>query len=110
MGMPEYAEFLDIYQHWPQMRLDTTMVFTPFVEETMPFPRSQQHRLRDMRDRIVFGSDFPNIPYDYMEALRSITRLPGVDDYWLRAVFYGNAARLFTSPDAVGEPGLPSAW
>ncbi|EUA16091.1 amidohydrolase family protein [Mycobacterium xenopi 4042] len=67
----------------------------PFAEETMPFPPSQWHRLGQLGDRIVFGSDFPNIPYAYSEAMRSLTRLPGVDDGWLRGVFYENAARLF---------------
>jgi predicted TIM-barrel fold metal-dependent hydrolase len=46
-------------------------------------------------DRILFGSDFPNIPYSYTDAMRSITRVPGIDDAWLRGVFYENAADLF---------------
>jgi hypothetical protein len=28
--------------------------------------------------------------------MRSLTRLPGVDDGWLRGVFYDNAAALFS--------------
>ncbi|BBU24785.1 amidohydrolase family protein [Mycobacterium xenopi] len=95
MGMPEYAEFFDICERHQEVMLDTTMAFTPFAEETMPFPPSQWHRLGQLGDRIVFGSDFPNIPYAYSEAMRSLTRLPGVDDGWLRGVFYENAARLF---------------
>lgn len=95
MGMPEYLEFLDICEHFEHLGLDTTMAFTPFVEETMPFPRSHQHRLRQLGDRILFGSDFPNIPHGYSEAMRSITRLPGIDDDWLRGVFYENAAAMF---------------
>ena len=47
----------------------------------------------------MFGSDFPNIPYSYADAMRSITRVPGVDDAWLRGVLYENAAALF-SPTA----------
>ena len=99
MGMPEYADFMDICEQSANVRLDTTMAFTPFVEETMPFPPSQRNRLRDLGDRILFGSDFPNIPYSYAEAMRSLTRLPGVDDGWLRRVFYDNAADLFAVPD-----------
>ncbi len=95
MGMPEYAAFFDICEQSEQVRLDTTMAFTSFVEETMPFPASLQPRLRHLGDRILFGSDFPNIPYGYSHALTSITRLPGIDDDWLRAVFYRNAAALF---------------
>jgi predicted TIM-barrel fold metal-dependent hydrolase len=95
MGMREYAEFLDICERYPEVRLDTTMAFTPFAEETMPFPRSQLHRLPYLGHRILFGSDFPNIPHGYAQAMRSITQLPGIDDDWLRGVFYENAAALF---------------
>jgi predicted TIM-barrel fold metal-dependent hydrolase len=66
---------------------------------------SKWHRLRDIGDRILFGSDFPNIPYPYHEAMTALTRLPGVDDDWLRGVFFDNAARLFAvSPDSVARP------
>ncbi|WIM87091.1 amidohydrolase family protein [Candidatus Mycobacterium wuenschmannii] len=95
LGMPEYVEFMDICENAADVRLDTTMAFTPFVEESMPFPPSQRNRLRDLGDRILFGSDFPNIPYGYADAMRSLTDLPGVDDAWLRGVFHDNAAALF---------------
>jgi predicted TIM-barrel fold metal-dependent hydrolase len=95
MGMPEYSEFLTLLERYPEVRLDTTMAFTPFVEETMPFPRAEHGRLRAHGDRILFGSDFPNIPYRFVDAMRVLTRLPGVDDDWLRTVFHDNAARLF---------------
>jgi hypothetical protein len=97
MGMPEYGEFLDVCDGYPDVRLDTTMAFTSFVEEQMPFPAADRHRLRDMGDRILFGSDFPNIPYGYVEAMRVLTALD-VDDAWLRAVFHDNAAALFDLP------------
>jgi predicted TIM-barrel fold metal-dependent hydrolase len=103
MGMPEYIEFLDICESAADVRLDTTMVFTPFVDETMPFPPSHLHRLRQLGDRILFGSDFPNIPYGYADAMRSITRVPGIDDGWLRGVFYENAAALFFPTGAVAD-------
>jgi uncharacterized protein len=70
MGMPEYHEFMDIAERFENVRLDTTMVFTPFTDETMPFPRHELARLRRFGDRILFGSDFPNIPYSYADALR----------------------------------------
>ena len=95
MGMPEYTEFLELCEHHEHLRLDTTMVFTPFADEMMPFPRTATPRLRALGDRILFGSDFPNIPYDYATAMRALTHLDGVDDDWLRDVFYRNGARLF---------------
>lgn len=95
LGMPEYEEFLDIALGSTAVRLDTTMAFTGFVEEAMPFPPAALPRLRAAGDRILFGSDFPNIPYRYRDALTALTELPGVDDAWLAGVLYGNAAALF---------------
>lgn len=95
LGMPEYADFLDICESSADVRLDTTMTFTTFIEETMPFPQSQLPRLNELGHRILFGSDFPNMPCGYADAMRSITNLAGVDDDWLRKVFYQNAADLF---------------
>jgi uncharacterized protein len=95
MGMPEYTDFLDICDRYEGVLLDTTMTFTPFIEETMPFPQADRGRLRAMGHRILFGSDFPNIPYGYLEAMSVLTGLDGVDDDWLRGVLHDNAARLF---------------
>lgn len=95
MGMPEYSDFLDICAEYAGVHLDTTMAFTPFAEAAMPFPPQDHPRLRELGDRILFGSDFPNIPYRYAEAMRVIGELPGVDEQWLRGVFHDNAAALF---------------
>ena len=98
LGMPEYTEFLDICLDSAAVHLDTTMAFTAFVAESMPFPAAEYRRLADTGPRILFGSDFPNIPYGYRDALRAITDLPGVDDDWLRGVLFRNAATLFALP------------
>lgn len=99
LGMPEYTEFLDLCERYDEVRLDTTMAFTPFIEETMPFPPAEYTRLRGLGDRILFGSDFPNIPHGYVDAIRAVTRLDGVDDDWLRGVLHDNAAALFGLTD-----------
>jgi uncharacterized protein len=98
LGMPEYTDFLNLADRYDEVRFDTTMAFTPFTEETMPFPKSDYGRLSDHADRILFGSDFPNIPYGFVEAMRVLTRLPGIDDDWMRKVLYDNAASLFGLP------------
>ena len=105
MGMPEYLEFLDLAEQFEEVRLDTTMAFTPFVESTMPFPRSALPRLHALGDRILFGSDFPNIPYGYLDAIRNLTDLPGIDDTWRRNVLHDNAARLFKLPESGASIG-----
>ena len=78
---------------------DETAVDTHFMPKSVLDKVWQLPRQRDLGDRILFGSDFPNIPYTYADAMRSITRVPGIDDAWLRGVLYENAAALF-SPTA----------
>ncbi|MFD0022704.1 amidohydrolase family protein [Streptomyces sp. NPDC058382] len=94
MGMPEYAEFLALAETYPQVRLDTTMAFTDFVEDFTPFPVAERGRLAALGDRILLGTDFPNIPYPYAHQLHALERLELGDD-WLRAVCHDNAKALF---------------
>ncbi|MFF4246132.1 amidohydrolase family protein [Streptomyces sp. NPDC001822] len=94
MGMPEYTEFLDLAAAYPEVRLDTTMAFTDFTEDFTPFPAGELGRLADLGDRILLGTDFPNIPYPYVHQLHALERL-GLGDDWLRAVCHGNADALF---------------
>jgi predicted TIM-barrel fold metal-dependent hydrolase len=95
LGMPEYAEFLDLAERQPSMLLDTTMAFTPFIEDARAaFPRAELGRLRDLGDRVLFGTDFPNIPYPYADSLAALEGT-GLGAAWLRAVCRDNAARIF---------------
>lgn len=94
MGLPEYREFLELAERYAGVCLDTTMAFTDFTEEGTPFPRTAMPRLRALGERILFGSDYPNIPYPYHHALDALARLDLGDD-WLRGVCHDNAARLF---------------
>jgi hypothetical protein len=92
-GSPEYAAFLDLAQRYPNVHLDTTMSFTDFMSERNPFPSSELPRLRDLADRVVLGSDFPNIPYPYAHQIDALIRLDLGDD-WLRHVLHDNGMRL----------------
>jgi uncharacterized protein len=95
LGMPEYAEFLALAERHASVLLDTTMVFTPFIEDAgAPFPAAELPRLRDLGDRVLLGTDFPNIPYSYPDALEAL-ETAGLGTGWLRAVCHDNAARLF---------------
>lgn len=93
LGMPDYAEFLGLAEQFDSVMLDTTMVFTDFTEQLAPFPPGLRSRLVDLGERIVLGSDFPNIPYPYAHQLDALHRL-GLGEDWLRGVLHTNAARL----------------
>ena len=94
MGLPEYREFLDLAHQHDGVHLDTTMVFTDFTEQVDPFPPSARADLVALADKIMFGSDYPNIPYPYHHAVESVANL-GLGSQWCRKVLHDNASRLF---------------
>jgi predicted TIM-barrel fold metal-dependent hydrolase len=96
LGAPEYGEFFDLAGQYPNVHLDTTMTFTDFFTQIRPdraFPPGELPRLADLGDRILLGTDFPNIPYPYLHQLEALAGT-GLGRPWLRAVCYDNAARL----------------
>ncbi|SDP98239.1 amidohydrolase family protein [Lentzea jiangxiensis] len=102
MGMPDYEPFLRLAEQYERVTLDTTMAFTSFMEQIIPFPRDLLPRLRDLglAGRVLLGSDFPQIPWSYAEQLAGLARLD-LDEDWLRAVCWHNSVALFGSPLAV---------
>jgi predicted TIM-barrel fold metal-dependent hydrolase len=93
MGAPEYVEFLEMAERFERVHLDTTMAFTDFFEDMAPFPADLRGRLRDLGDKVLLGSDFPNIPYPYAHQVESLERLD-MGEEWLRKVCWENAAAL----------------
>jgi len=102
-GMPDYAGALDLVHRYERVHLDTTMVGVPFSWRIAPLPEDWAARLAAVADRVVLGSDFPNIPYAYAEQLRAIAGWAAADDRlgagFLRSVLHDAPARL------LGEPG-----
>ena len=93
MGAPEYLEFLELAEEFERVHLDTTMAFTDFFEEMAAFPEALLPRVRDLGDKVLLGSDFPNIPYPYAHQIESLERLD-MGEAWLRRVCWENASAL----------------
>ena len=93
LGMSEYHAFADLAEAYDGVHLDTTMAGTDFTERFAPLPADYVPRLAVLRDKVVLGSDFPNIPYAYAHQLEALDRLRLGDD-WIRAVLWENGARL----------------
>jgi len=92
LGAPETSEFLDLADRYANVMLDTTMAFVDFWDQ--PVDSAIVQRLPGLQDRILFGTDFPNIPYDYAHQVEALQRLDLGDD-WMRDVLWNNGARLF---------------
>jgi hypothetical protein len=74
------------------------MVGVPFGIAFSPLPSDWPARLADIGDRVVLGTDFPNIPYEYSTQLRAIAGWAVADDrlgtLFLRRVLHDTPARL----------------
>lgn len=97
MGMPEVAEFMDLADGYSGVMLDTTMAFVDFWDE--PADPAVVRRLPGLQDRVLFGTDFPNIPYDYAHQVDVLQRLDLGDD-WMRDVLWNNGVRVFGTDEA----------
>jgi predicted TIM-barrel fold metal-dependent hydrolase len=95
MGMPEYDDFLGFAERYANVHVDTTMCFVDFFDpdEAQRLRERLAPRLGRLRDKVVFGADFPNIPHDYAHQIDVLTRL-GLGDDWMRCVLWHNPARL----------------
>ncbi len=71
-GMPDYVGALELVARYPGVHLDTTMVGTAFTDAFAPLPADWPVRLAAVADRVVLGTDFPNIPYAYAEQIEAI--------------------------------------
>jgi predicted TIM-barrel fold metal-dependent hydrolase len=97
-GMPDFLAALDLVHRYDGVHLDTTMVGTAFSNRIAPLPANWPARLADVADRVVFGSDFPNIPYPYAEQVRAVADWARADtrlgDPFLRSVLHTAPSRL----------------
>jgi hypothetical protein len=97
-GMPDYLDALDLVHRFEGVHLDTTMVGTAFSQKFAPLPADWPTRLVEVAERVVLGSDFPNIPYPYAEQVRVIAEWaadePRLGAAFLRSALYTAPARL----------------
>lgn len=95
MGAPECADFLDLAAAHEGVHLDTSMAFTRFFAEGLHggFPDDLVPRLRDLQHRVLWGSDFPTLPFAYGQQLDWLEEL-GLGEDWLRDVLWHNSLRL----------------
>ncbi len=65
LGFDEFSAYKNLIEKYDHLWLDTTMIMADY------FPLKDPVDLRDFRvDRIMYGSDFPNIPYAWDRELK----------------------------------------
>jgi hypothetical protein len=103
MGGWEFEEYLGLAERNPRVFLDTTMVFVGF-NACDPFPPALLPRLAGIGEQVLFGSDYPIIPYPLSHAVEGILDLP-LPDGVKRGILGANAARLFGVTVQPGDGG-----
>lgn len=97
MGHFEHEAFLALTEEFEHLYVDTTMALAPAAAAYVgcdPAAITNDQLIRH-QDRILFGSDFPLIPYDYDDERRwAIDR--GLPETVRQKIFYANAVTFLS--------------
>jgi predicted TIM-barrel fold metal-dependent hydrolase len=92
MGFDETEQYRKLIEKYDHLWLDTTMVLADY------FPTGQNDKKTDLTryrsDRVMYGSDFPNIPYNWDRELKALTTA-GLSDDALENITCNTAANFF---------------
>lgn len=89
MGVPDTLDYFELATRSPNLFIDTTMAFASDDLRTT----ATGAQIEAAHGCIVYGSDYPNIPFDYL-AERSAIGALGLSASAERAIFSENARRL----------------
>jgi hypothetical protein len=89
LGADEYEAYLGLLERYDNLWLDTTMMLAGYFAAVPP------RRILEARpDRVMYGSDFPNLPYAWDRELRRLADL-GFGDETLAWITGGTARSFF---------------
>lgn len=97
LGAYEYEKFFKLLDNHENLYFDTAMVFIPldlFKKWKINLSHPPKELIQSYQDRIFYGSDFPNIPYDYDLSIQGLLDLD-LDRKIYHKIFYENAKKAF---------------
>jgi predicted TIM-barrel fold metal-dependent hydrolase len=92
LGADEFDEYQRMIEVYNNLWLDTTMTLAEYLSDSWT-PDLQAFR----PDRVMYGSDFPNLPYAWDRELRRFSNLDLSDDT-LSLILGKNAAEFYAIP------------
>ncbi|KAG0198245.1 hypothetical protein BGX28_008310 [Mortierella sp. GBA30] len=99
LGMNQYEEFFDLLDKYPNLYLDTTMTFGAFfqsMDDSKPMALMIRTMLLKHSNRVLYGTDWPNIPYEWCRELANLVSLVDGD---------GEATKMRAEEVPAGEKG-----
>ena len=88
-GGDEFDAYARLLERYDNLWLDTTMMGADYFALEVPL-----ERFLARPDRILYGTDFPNLPYAWDRELTHLAHRK-LDDAVLGALLGGNAERFF---------------
>ena len=88
MGADEVAQYVSLLSRFSRLYLDTTMMVAGYFDVEVDARSIETHS-----DRILYGTDFPNLPFAWDRELRWLAA--NLSEPALKAVASENAVRLF---------------
>ncbi|MCD4742179.1 MAG: amidohydrolase [Desulfobacteraceae bacterium] len=90
LGVDEFSAYQKLIEKYDNLWLDTTMALADYLPNLTPPP------LIEMRaDRIMYGSDFPNIPYAWDREIKLIHKMD-LPEKLLKRIMGKNAVEFFS--------------
>jgi hypothetical protein len=90
LGMDEFSAYQKMVERYENLWLDTTMALTDF------FPGNSPPSLDDFRaDRVMYGTDFPNLPFSWDREIRCIDEA-GLSEDSLNLIMGKNAIEFYS--------------
>ncbi len=94
LGCFEYREFFALLDEYPRLMMDDAMIL---VDHDL-FPSQYDlgyEILQEYEDRLMFGSDFPNIPYNYEESYKLLFQQYLPNSFYDK-FFFENAKKFYS--------------
>jgi predicted TIM-barrel fold metal-dependent hydrolase len=90
LGADEFDAYRQLIEKYDNLWLDTTMTLAEYL------PMDYSPKLSEMRvDRIIFGTDFPNLPYAWDREIKRLVRLNLPEDTLAR-ILGENACEFYS--------------
>lgn len=90
MGIDETEAFFCLLDEFQNLYLDSTMILAGYFDMSLP----DREKIINYADRILYGSDYPHIPYEMDREVKALLSLE-LGEETTRKILCDNAARLF---------------
>jgi predicted TIM-barrel fold metal-dependent hydrolase len=98
LGADEFSAYMEMVEKHDNLWLDTAMVLAGYLPVKQP-------DISMMRlDRLIYGSDFPNLPYAWDRELKKMALL-GLSEEAMAHLFSKNAMAFYSIPDLDSSQG-----